>query len=201
MIYDLNQSINATEFPLPCHFALADSSNASNTFVGGSYMMVSTKGRAVTRSLDTSSTSQVQTTMIPSTLSTNIVSPSSSSAVATSQPSPQPTRNHHKVTGISSGLLAAAIVLAILGSATLIFLGYWIWNKRKVKKQMISGSADMHTRHESDGDMIYEAESRHNAPELCGPRVPVLVSQGRHELHGETMEKTGPTVSITTQSG
>ena len=194
IIYDLNQRINATEFPLPCHFALADSKDASDTFVGGSYMMVSTEGLAVTRSLGTSSTTQVQTTMTLNSASTIAVSTLTSSATATSLPSHQPIENYHRVASLSGGRLAVAIILPVLGSAALIFFACRIWKKRKLRKQILSASPGMQNRHESDSDAIYEIETSHNGPELCGSNVPVLVSQGRHELQGAAMEKKGSAV-------
>ena len=56
----------------------------------------------------------------------------------------------------------------------------------------------MQNRHESDSDAIYEIETSHNAPELCGSK-PVLVSQGIHELQGAAMEKKGSAVDTITQ--
>ena len=200
MIYYLNQGINVTKFPTTCHFSLVDSNNASDTFVGGSYMMVSTEGLAVTRSLEAASATQVQTT-ISSTSPTNTAgSLSPSSAVATSLPSSLAAIENHKTTNLHGGILAVTIILIVLGAAALIFFGGWMLRKSKAKKQMLSPSADEQIKHETVSSPIYEVQSDLKAVELYGSSAPVPSSQSKYELEGSVMEKEGSKVTTTTQS-
>lgn len=187
-IEHLNEGIDATQFPLPCHFALVDTYNASDTFDGGTYLMVSTQGAAVTRSYSVSTTSSSHG--IPGA-SGSATSSSPSTASPTASPtvtgpgSNQDKDNEGHWKGLSGGLIAAVVACSLIGSGGLVALIWWILRRRKSRPGNVETEKTV-----SEQTNIHEADSRSCGPELGGSGASSLRQLASRELPASTWAST-----------
>lgn len=174
LIQDLNKDIDTAEFPLPCHFALVDAYDESDTFAGGTYLMVSTRGAAVTHSYAVSTTSAGSS--IPSTTGTSVSSPVSSTASspatgssATAASSATVLGSDHDTDdasskGLADGAIAGIVVGSVAGTLALVgLLAFWIRGRRKA-----SGWARKGPPPPLEETKIHEADHQWHGTELSG---------------------------------
>lgn len=173
-IDDLNQGIRATQFPLPCHFQLVDTYNASDTFDAGTFLLVSTQGVAVTRSYS------VVTTSMNSGIAVSTSSSTAAARVTNTDMNPS-TDIQGRSSGLSGGLVATVVMGSLLGALGLGGLVWWILRRRKTRQRKLE---DIKTP--SKQSDFHEADSRRYGPELSGSGAPTLHWLARRELPAST---------------
>lgn len=194
LIQDLNKDIDASDFPLPCHFALVDAYDESDTFAGGTYLMVSTRGAAVTHSYAVSTTSAGSN--IPSSTGTTVSGPISStasspatgsSATAASSATAlwsEHDADHASPKGLSDGAIAGIVVGSVAGTLALVgLLAFWIRGRRKASGWLRKGSPSP-----PEETKVHEADPRWHGSELSGslphqtaPRAELAIGMAREK--------------------
>ncbi|KAK5057823.1 hypothetical protein LTR84_011824 [Exophiala bonariae] len=146
IIHDLNSQIGGTEFPLPCHFAFVDPSNETDTYAGGSFIMVSTTGIASTWSLKDHAATQVSGSLTSTSIGVIATSLSTSagtmpytaqSSASSTSSSPEPASSAPNSSSkpssksLSSGAIAGIVLGVVFGIAGIAALVWWIMRKRR----------------------------------------------------------------------
>lgn len=142
IIHDLNSQIGGTEFPLPCHFAFVDPNNETDTYAGGSFIMVSTAGVASTWSLKEQVATQTSGTLT-STSSLVIMTSASTSKLTTSQTTqssasstslyadPAESIPASTFNSLSAGAKAGIALGVFFAVAAIAGLAFWIIRRRR----------------------------------------------------------------------
>jgi len=174
-IDDPNGGIGATLFPLPCHFQLVDTNNASDTFDAGTFLLVSTQGAAVTRSYSVTDASSGSGIAVSTS--------SSNTAPENTGGSNQNTDTQGRSNGLSGGLVAATVICSLIGASVLIGFTWWILRRRNNRRG--TSLKEMKTPSPSRSG-LHEVDSRRYGPELSGSGAPTLQWLARRELPAST---------------
>jgi hypothetical protein len=200
-IDNLTSKIEPSKYPVTCHFYLMDAKNSSDSFAGGSYLMVSTGGLAVTRSYQVASATTMSEVVPTASSSATVASAEAGTgAVAatapaiTGPPSEDGGSSHlfiGAIVGIVIGVFVGVVVLPVV---VLCFIGRkrgWkltLHRRRKVEGSSGNRSATTSSLGVSHSD-ICEACGSNTAGEHCRsrPMSEWLRPELRQELSGQSV--------------
>jgi hypothetical protein len=122
VIDNLTSKIELSKYPVTCHFYMMDSKNSSDFFAGGSYLMVSTGGIAVTRSYQVASaTTMSEVVPTASSSATVTSSEAGTGAVAATGPAvTEPSSPDGGSSSLSDGAIAGIVIGAVAGALVLL---------------------------------------------------------------------------------
>jgi hypothetical protein len=203
-IDNLTSKIEPSKYPVTCHFYMMDAKHSSDFFAGGSYLMVSTGGVAVTRSYQVASATTMSE-VIPTASSSATVSSSEAgtgAAAATGPAVTGPPAHDSGSSSLSDVANAGIVIGAVAGASALLavvlcLLGWKRgWKLTLHRHRKSEGSSRNHSAttsslgvSHSDAPHICEIYGCNTGGEYCQsrPMSEWLRPELRQELSGQSV--------------